>query len=252
MAQKPSRAAARRTHSRATTTPKIRRAIHASDEMNTVLAKRYGVNRKTIAKWKGRDSVSDGRMAENPRSTVLTDEDEAIILAYRWRTRLALNDCHERLRRLMPHLSRSALYRCLKRHGLSRIGLTRNARPLTNLALKGPFTFEITIDEVVLRDAVSESIRHVFLAIEEITKHLYAEFAAQRRKTRPCFSPIWSRNSPRGSCWSPPIFCQFSPIGPGCSARTWRFSAITRSRRFAAPTKITYHRTIPPLPSPRS
>ena len=43
-----------------------------------------------------------------------------IILAYRWRTRLPLNDCHDRLRRLMPKLSRSALYRCLKRRGLSR------------------------------------------------------------------------------------------------------------------------------------
>ena len=110
--------------------------------MNTVLAKRYGVNRKTIAKWKGRDSVSDEPMGpKNPHSTVLTDEDEAIILAYRWRTRLPLNVCHKRLRRLMPHLSRSALYRCLKRHGLSRIGPTRTAPPLTNSALKGPYHF---------------------------------------------------------------------------------------------------------------
>jgi hypothetical protein len=40
-------------------------------------------------------------------------EDEVVVLAYRWRTRLSLDDSLVRLRRLMPQLSRSALYRCL-------------------------------------------------------------------------------------------------------------------------------------------
>ena len=69
----------------------VRRAIQASDEKNTVLARRYGVHRQTIAKWKARDTPFDARMGpKNPRSSVLTLEDEAIILAYRWRTRLSL------------------------------------------------------------------------------------------------------------------------------------------------------------------
>ena len=38
----------------------------------TVLAKQYAVNRKTIAKWKTRESTSDGRMGpKNPSSSVL-------------------------------------------------------------------------------------------------------------------------------------------------------------------------------------
>ena len=53
---------------------------------------------------------------KNPRSKFLTLDDEVIILAYRWRTRLSLDDSLVRLRRLMPQLSRSALYRCLERH----------------------------------------------------------------------------------------------------------------------------------------
>jgi hypothetical protein len=40
---------------------------------------------------------------KNPRS--LTPNDEVIILAYRWRTRLSLDDSLVRLRRLMPQLS---------------------------------------------------------------------------------------------------------------------------------------------------
>ena len=123
----------------------MRRAIQASEEKNVVLAKRYGVNRKTIAKWKAREFTSDERMGpKNPCSSVLTRDDEVTILAYRWRTRLSLNDCHDRLRRLMPKLSRSALYRCLKRWGFSRIGSTAPSPSLTSAALRGPYTFEIT------------------------------------------------------------------------------------------------------------
>ena len=79
-------------------------------------------------------------------------EDEAIILAYRWRTRLALNDAHLRLGRLMPNLSRSTLYRCLKRRELGRIGPTAICPPLTAAALRGPYTFEITTHQVDFRD----------------------------------------------------------------------------------------------------
>ena len=38
------------------TTPRIRRAIQASDEKNTDLARHYGIHRQTVAKWKARDT----------------------------------------------------------------------------------------------------------------------------------------------------------------------------------------------------
>jgi hypothetical protein len=176
VARKRSRGARSKTHSCATTTPSVRHAIQASEETNIVLARRHGVNRKTIAKWKARESISDERMGpKNPRSTLLTREDEAIILAYRWRTRLALDDAHLRLKRLMPNLSRSTLYRCLKRRGLSRIGPTATCPP----ALRGPYRFEITTNEVAWRDPGDVIFQgfEVFLAIEEITKDVYAEVA---------------------------------------------------------------------------
>ena len=180
MAQKGGRAARRRTHTCTTTTPRIRRAIQASEEKDIVLAERYGVNLKTIAKWRWRDFASDARMGpKNPTSSVLNQNQEAIILAYRWRTRLTLNDCHERLKRLFPKLSRSALYRCLKRRGHGRIGRTEACSPLTERNQRGPYLFEITFNEVVFHDddPLSE-VTPVFLAVEEITKHLYAEVAS--------------------------------------------------------------------------
>jgi hypothetical protein len=180
VARKPKKRARTRTHPGATTTPSIRRAIQASEEQNIVLARRFRVNRKTIAKWKARESTADERMGpKNPRSNLLSREDEAIILAYRWRTRLALDDAHLRLRRLMPNLSRSALYRCLKRYGLSRIGPTATCSPLTTAAREGPYRFEITVHEVAFRDhdEVVGVANQVFLAVEEITKDVYAEAA---------------------------------------------------------------------------
>lgn len=175
-------AAQRPTHSCATTTPRVRCAIQASDEANTTLAKRYGVDRKTIAKWKAREFTSDEQMGpKNPRSRILSDEEEVIILAYRWRTRLALSDAHLRLRCLMPKLSRSALYRCLKRSGLSRIGPTTTCSPLTSGALRGPYIFEIgALTVTFYDDPIDHSVGiacPILLAIEEVTKHLYAEVA---------------------------------------------------------------------------
>ena len=165
---------ASRTHGSATTTPSVREAIQASEEKNTVLAKRYGVDRKTIAKWKARKFSSDVRMGpKNPRSKFLTLDDEVIILAYRWRTRLSLDESLVRLRRLMPQLSRSALYRCLERYGLSKIGRTNVSPPLTSASLAGPYRFEITANDV----ALGVLYVPVLLAVEEVTKHAYGEMA---------------------------------------------------------------------------
>ena len=46
-----------RLHKNATTTPRIRALIQASDEPQTVLARRFGVSVETVARRKRRDSV---------------------------------------------------------------------------------------------------------------------------------------------------------------------------------------------------
>jgi hypothetical protein len=51
--------------------PIVRRAIQESEEKNIILAKRYGVNRKTIAEWKARDVTPDERMGPNNRRDIV-------------------------------------------------------------------------------------------------------------------------------------------------------------------------------------
>lgn len=108
-------------HGSARTTAVVRRAIQHSGESLRALAKRHGVNPKTIAKWKKRTSCADLPTGpRDPRSTSLSIEEEAVVVAFRRHTLLPLDDCLYALQATIPHLTRSSLHRCLQRHGISR------------------------------------------------------------------------------------------------------------------------------------
>ncbi|WP_376984637.1 IS481 family transposase [Bosea sp. R86505] len=109
-------------HGSATTTEAVRRAIQHSQESLRTLAKRHGINQKTVAKWRKRTSVADQRTGpKEPKSTVLTIEEEAVIVAFRRHTLLPLDDCLYALQATIPRLTRSSLHRCLQRHGIGRL-----------------------------------------------------------------------------------------------------------------------------------
>src|SRR5215469_14139932 len=109
-------------HGSATTTEAVRRAIQHSQESLRALARRYGINPKTVAKWKRRRSVADLPTGPSaPRSTILSIEEEAIVVTFRKHTLLPLDDCPFALQPTIPHLTRSSLHRCLQRHGILRL-----------------------------------------------------------------------------------------------------------------------------------
>ena len=109
-------------HGSARTTAAVRRAIQRSQESIAKLAKRYDLNPKTVAKWKKRTQVDDAPMGpKQPRSTVLSPAEEAMLMAFRRHTLLPLDDCLYALQATIPHLTRSALHRCLKRRGINRL-----------------------------------------------------------------------------------------------------------------------------------
>ena len=117
-------------HGSARTTEAVRCAIQHRQESLRVLARRHGINPKTVAKWKKRKSAADlptGPKA--PRSTVLTLEEEAVIVAFRRHTLRPLDDCLYALQATIPHLTRSSLHRCLQRHGMSRLPETESEKP---------------------------------------------------------------------------------------------------------------------------
>ena len=78
-------------HGCARTTEAVRRAIQHSQASLRALARRHGVNPKTIAKWRGRQDVADRRTGPaEARSTTLSAEEEAIVVAFRRHTLLPL------------------------------------------------------------------------------------------------------------------------------------------------------------------
>jgi hypothetical protein len=88
----------------------------------------------TLRQWlngvRKRTTVEDAKMGpRQPHSTVLTAEQETIIVAFRKRTLLALDDCLYALQASIPHLTRSSLHRCLQRHGISRLPDVEGDKP---------------------------------------------------------------------------------------------------------------------------
>jgi hypothetical protein len=160
-------------HGSATTTAAVRRAIQHSQESLRVLAKRYGINQKTVAKWKKRTSVADLPTGpKEPRSTVLSPEEEAVIIAFRRYTLLPLDDCLYALQPTIPHLTRSSLHRCLQRHGIGRLPEVEGDRPTKRKFKTYPIGyFHIDIAEV----RTEQGKLHMFVAIDRTSKFAFVE-----------------------------------------------------------------------------
>src|SRR6478752_3388522 len=160
-------------HGSATTTEAVRRAIQHSQESLRVLAKRYGINQKTVAKWKRRTSVADVRTGpKEARSTVLSIEDEAVVVAFRRHTLLPLDDCLYALQATIPHLTRSSLHRCLQRHGISRLPDVEDGKGIRRKFKNYPIGyFHIDIAEV--RTAMGRL--YLFVAIDRTSKFAFTE-----------------------------------------------------------------------------
>ncbi len=160
-------------HGSASTTAAIRRAIQNSQESLRALAGRYGINQKTVAKWKKRGSVCDLPTGpKEARSTVLSVEDEAVVVAFRRHTLLPLDDCLYALQPTLPHLTRSSLHRCLQRHGISQLPNVAGDKPAKKKFKSYPIGyFHIDIAEV----RTEQGKMYMFVAIDRTSKFAFVE-----------------------------------------------------------------------------
>ena len=107
-------------HGSARTTPRVRAELQASKETTGALAQRYGLSRTTVTKWRARNTTDDAPMGPtSPHSTVLTLAEEAMIVEFRRRTLLPLDDVPRLLARQHP-----------KAHALQSVPLPRATRHL--------------------------------------------------------------------------------------------------------------------------
>lgn len=168
-------------HSNARTTEAIRREIRNSKESIAKAAVRFNVNPKTILKWRKREDTKDLPMGPKKiKSTVLSEAEEESIVAFRKMTELPLDDVLYSLQETIPHLSRSSLHRCLKRHGCSVLP----KKQVSTSADKKKFKqypigyFHIDIAEV----RTAEGKLYLYVAIDRTSKFAYAELHKSQTK----------------------------------------------------------------------
>ena len=169
-------------HGSATTTHAVRAAIQRSQASLAQLSRELGINPKTVAKWRKRATVEDMKTGPTePRSTVLTEAEEAAIVAFRRHTLLPLDDCLYALQPSIPHLTRSALHRCLQRHGISRLPDVEGDKPKRQKFKRYPIGFfHIDIAEV----QTAEGKLYLFVGIDRTAKFAVAQLVATAdRKT---------------------------------------------------------------------
>lgn len=205
-------------HGCARTTEAVRRAIQDSQESLKVLAQRYGINPKTVAKWKKRSSVSDQPTGpKTPQSTVLTIEEEAVIVTFRKHALLPLDDCLYALQPTIPHLTRSSLHRCLQRHDISRLPDIEGDKPVRKKFKHYPIGyFHIDIAEVhtaqgklYLLVAIDRTSKFAFAQLhEKATRRIAADFLRQLIEAVPYkIHTVLTDNGthftdPKGNGWS--------------------------------------------------
>ena len=177
-------------HKQATTTPKNRAAIQASDAPAWVLAERYGISEQTVWKWRKRDGVHDFSHTPHRLQTTLTPAQEAVAVVLRRTLLLPLDDLLSVVREFLnPKVSRSGLDRCLRRHGVSRL---QDLKPTAPKPAHKPFkAYEpgyLHMDVKYLPQmADEERRRYLFVAIDRATRWVFvriypAKTAANARR----------------------------------------------------------------------
>ena len=113
-------------------------------------------------------------------STLLSIEEEAIIVAFRRHTLLSLDDCLYALQPTIPHLTRSSLHRCLKRHGISRLPEIEGSRPSKKRFKAYPIGyFHVDIAEV----QTAEGKLYLYVAIDRTSKFAFAQLVRKTGRT---------------------------------------------------------------------
>ncbi len=167
-----------RLHANAATTPRTRAYIQQSPASVADLAVELGVSETTIRRWKCRNTIADRSHTPKRLAISLTLAEEELVCELRRKLELPLDDIVEVMRRCVnAKLSRSAIHRCLARHGIA--GRARQPAPGEPGRFdKHPFGFVHADLKPLpsLRGAKS----YVFVAIERATRFVYVEIVMRR------------------------------------------------------------------------
>ena len=168
-----------RLHKKARTTPAIRAELQNSTLSERKLAALYGISRSTVRKWKYREDVCDRSHRPHNLRTTLTPAQEAVVVELRRTLLLPLDDLLVITREFInPAASRSALDRCLRRHGVSNLKdlIAEDDTPKQSKTFKDYVPGFVHIDVKYLPQMPDEpKRRYLFVACERATRWVYLE-----------------------------------------------------------------------------
>lgn len=164
-------------HANAMTTPKTRAYIQRSRKPVGELAAELGVSETTIRRWRARTTITDRPHTPKTLVSSLSPMQQALVCELRTRLQLPLDDITEVMRRcLAPKPSRSAVHRCLVRHGLNR-------RPTSDKSPVGVFeraTVGFIHIDLKHLPALEKRKSYAFVAIDRATRYVYLEIHPKR------------------------------------------------------------------------
>ena len=172
-------------HKRARTTPAIRREIQQSELSERKLAVKYGISRDTVRKWKKRETVEDYSHTPHNLNTSLNASQEAVVIELRTSLLLPIDDLLVVVQKFISaEMSRSALDRCLRRHGVSNLKDLIPEEEKQEKVLKTFKDYEpgfIHADIKYLPQMPDEESRkYLFTAIDRATRWVYMEIHASK------------------------------------------------------------------------
>src|SRR5882757_3998135 len=164
-------------HANATTTPKTRSYIQHSKKAVAELVDELGVSETTIRRWRGRTTVGDRSHRPKRLTTNLSAMEETLVCELRTALQLPLDDIVQVMRRCVNgKLSRSAIHRCLQRHGISQ--RKKPDRPSGGVFEQATVGF-IHFDLKHL-PALERRKSYAFVAIDRATRYVYVEIHQRR------------------------------------------------------------------------
>jgi transposase-like protein len=168
-------------HANATTTPRTRAYIQCSRASVRALAEELGVSETTVRRWRSRTVTTDGSHVPHRLRSSLGEAEERLALELRTSVGLTIDDALEVMRRcVMPDLSRSALHRCWRRHGVSRLPKPARDKPVA-FETNRPAGF-IHMDVKYLTK-LADRRSYAYVAIERATRFVYVEVLMDRKGT---------------------------------------------------------------------
>ena len=181
-------------HKNARTTPAIRKEIkqlsttHKSADGSIIagkstyfLAKKYNLSWNTIKKWQASDGINDKSSRPNKIRTKLNSADEAKICFERKQFKKTVDDVYLTLENEIKDLYPMKVYRCLKRHNLSRLPdqFEKEERKIKNFKQYGIGYVHI---DLLYAPKINKERKYVYTAIDRVSKVAYAQFSSKKTK----------------------------------------------------------------------